>query len=380
MNNFETLLRNQPIMNLEKLESRWEYGSEIHWPSVNEFQTLCGEKSIKSIYPNGVMHGTGCSTIRTILNHGRLHRGWRKIWVPTYFIQEVTAVIAESGLIVKYYQDNPLLNPPGLPSGERSSDEVVFRMNYFGWRGAEAILSPKELGCDIIEDHCHDLIGNWAQKSQATYCLSTLRKLYPVPDGAILWSPLGAELPEEPETTTSHLCAVQKKLSGMLMKSFYLSGGQVSKSEFRKAAIVGENEIGGKSGISGVSDMSRQFLSSLSVTKLSQCRAENFEIFRKLAPLSVSNYLAREKFATGCYPFSIVFLFDTENQRDRIRDHLIKNRIYPAIFWDLPVDLDDSLGLDFASRMLAIPCDFRYKIADLQRMAVTLEQAIAACH
>ena len=166
----------------------------------------------------------------------------------------------------------------------------------------------------------------------------------------------------------------------MLMKQIYLSDGQVSKSEFRKAAIAVEEEIGGKTGISGVSAISRQFLSTLSVTKLSQCRAENFEIFRKLAPLSVSNYLARKKFPPGCYPFSIVFLFDTENQRDRIRDNLIKNRIYPAIFWDLPVDLDDSLGLDFASRMLAIPCDFRYKIADLQRMAVILEQAISACH
>lgn len=369
-------------MNIKNLENRWEYGSEVHWQSVNELQALCGEKSIKSFYPNGAIHSTGCSTIRTILEHGKLNRGWKTIWMPTYFIKEVITVIAESDLIVKYYQDNPLMNPPGLPNGKCSPNDVVFRMNYFGWRGSEAILSPAELGCDIIEDHCHDLIGNWAIGSRATYCIATLRKLYPLPDSAILWSPSQAEIPEEPEITTSHLSAVEKKLSGMLLKQFYLSGGKVSKSEFRKTAIAGEEEIGGTNGISGASELSRNLLSIISVTKLSQRRTENFEAFRKLAPSSVLNYIAWDNFVPGCYPFSIIFLFDTKNQRDSIRDYLIQNQIYPAIFWDWSddLDLDDPQGQDFAARMLAIPCDFRYKNADLERVVNIMEQAINACN
>jgi len=194
-----------------------------------------------------------------------------------------------------------------------------------------------------------------------------------------LWSPSGAEIPEEPKITDSHLSAVQKKLSGMLLKQFYLEGGKVSKSEFRKASVTGEEEIGGTSGISGASDLSRHLLSIISATKLSQLRTENFKVFKKLAPSSVLNYIIGDNLEPGCHPFSIVFLFDTKSQRDSIKDYLIQNQIYPAIFWDWPdeLDLDDPSGRDFASRMLSIPCDFRYNADSLERVAVILEQGIA---
>lgn len=359
--------------------SRWEYGSEIHWQSTLELQALCQGETIHQILPHAKLHGTGCSTIRTILNYGKDTRGWQRVWVPTYLITDVIAAIADSGLTVEYYQDNPLLKAPGLPGETLGSSDVLFRLNYFGWRGTEAILSPGNIGCDIIEDHCHDPIGSWAQNSQATYCLTTLRKVYPLPDGAILWSPLGEELPEEPELTVSHLSAVQNKLSGMLLKQIYLNGGSINKAEFREKAIVGEEEIGGECGISGISELSRYFLSILSITQLSQRRLDNFQTFKELASDSVKAFIEQGQLKQGCYPFSLVFRFKNRAQRDGVRKALIQEHVYPAIFWDLPSELKDDSGLDFSSTMLSIPCDFRYTAEDMQRLAKILDHAISTC-
>jgi len=233
------------------IENRWEYGSETYWLPEEELKHFSGDKTIYEFYPDAAMHSTGCSVIRAALWHGIANRGWKTIWMPSYFIKEVIVVIQGIDIEIKFYHDNPLMTNPGLPKEKLTSEDVVFRMNYFGWRGAEAILSPQELGCDIIEDHCHDFIGAWATGSQATYCLTTLRKLYPLPDGAILWSPQGEEVPEAPAVTDSHLAAVQKKLSGMLLKQYYLNSCDVSKDEFRKGSLDGEDEIGGTTGFSG---------------------------------------------------------------------------------------------------------------------------------
>ncbi|ABW28824.1 hypothetical protein [Acaryochloris marina] len=360
-------------------QSRWEYGSELHWQSTLELKALCQGETIHEILPHAKLHGTGCSTIRTILNYGKDTRGWQRVWVPTYLISDVIAAIADSGLTIEYYQDNPLFKAPGLPEVTLTSSDVLFRLNYFGWRGTEAILSPTDTGCDIIEDHCHDPIGPWAQNSQATYCLTTLRKVYPLPDGAILWSPIGETLPDEPELTVSHLSAVQNKLSGMLLKQIYLNGGSINKAEFREKAITGEEEIGGECGISGISELSRYFLSILSITQISQRRLDNFQTFNELASDSVKAYIEQSQLKQGCYPFSLVFRFKNRAQRESIRMALIQEHVYPAIFWDLPTDLKDGQGLEFSSTMLSIPCDFRYTAEDMQRLAKILDSAISTC-
>lgn len=367
-----------PIRTVENNESNWEYGSENHWLSEKQLKEFSGDKTIYDLYPDAALHSTGCSVIRSVLWHGIANRGWKTIWMPSYFIKEVIVVIQGIDIEIKFYHDNPLMTTPGLPTEKLTSEDVVFRMNYFGWRGAEAILSSQDIGCDIIEDHCHDFIGAWATQSQATYCLTTLRKLYPLPDGAILWSPQGEEVPEAPATTDSHLAAVQKKLSGMLLKQFYLNGCDVAKEEFRKGSLDGEDEIGGTNGVSGACELSKHLFSVLSITKLSKLRNENFETFKKLASPSVKKYLAWDTIPADSYIFSIVFLFDSESQRDLVKAYLIQNKVYPATFWDWPTEyaLDDPEGKDFSDRMLSIHCDFRYNADDIQKMLSILERAI----
>ena len=67
--------------------------------------------------------------------------------------------------------------------------------------------------------------------------------------------------------------------------------------------------------------------------------------------------------------FSLVLLFQTELERNRIREKLIQNNVYPAILWRVPNTVDESV-FNLSVRMLSIHCDSRYngkEILELQQ-------------
>ncbi len=70
----------------------------------------------------------------------------------------------------------------------------------------------------------------------------------------------------------------------------------------------------------------------------------------------------------GCYPFSLMLLFDSEVLRDRCRNSLINNDVYPALLWKIPSDNKHPEVKDFSNRMLSIHCDARYGVNDVKRL------------
>ena len=68
---------------------------------------------------------------------------------------------------------------------------------------------------------------------------------------------------------------------------------------------------------------------------------------------------------------SYILLCRSRTERDALRSHLIQNRIYAAILWDLdvesPVEISPESG-SFGRRMLSIHCDMRYSRNDMMRV------------
>ena len=82
--------------------------------------------------------------------------------------------------------------------------------------------------------------------SGADYAFASIRKIYPVSDGAILWSPKDREMPRAPSTKSWNGCAF--KLAAMIMKKDYLRGntqGPEFKEAFRYLQIEGEKQLAG---------------------------------------------------------------------------------------------------------------------------------------
>lgn len=344
---------------------RWEHGSEFHWPRLDARGAPTWPQSSR-------WFGSGRDALRTLLRFGRQHRGWKRLLVPSYFCQEVVSSAAEE-IPVAAYGDRPTLVEPKDVELHAAPSDVVLNVNFFGLRDAR--FSHPGLGVDVIEDHSHDPWSSWVRESRATFCLASLRKTLPIPDGGIVWSPTSQNVPDEPKETGTRARASAQKLSSMVLKSLYLGGSAVEKDAFRRLALAGEAEIASGE-VSGMSHLTRALLDALPVEAWREQRHRNHATLSQF----LSDVSVLSGAGTGTTPFSVIVILADRAERDRVKASLIQARIYPAVLWpmDEPVvsPIHDA-DRDLAERMLSLHCDFRYDAVDLRRVADTFHQALA---
>lgn len=350
----------------------WEFGGDFPWPQPLEISALMPPFGRGSYFRKGVFFGTGRAAMLGLLEHGRATRGWRRLWTPSYFCPRVMDTIEQAGWNCPRYVDTPLSGPAGLPTHLEPGD-VVLRMNFFGWRGAEAISWAAHLDCDVIEDHSHDPSGPWAIGSRAAYCVASLRKTLPLPDGGWLWSPSAQELPIPGEATDLHLRAAGLKIAGMTLKQHYRAGVPFPQKVFRELLVRGEALLGtGSPG--GMHPLASTMLQLLCPLALAERRRKNFTALFEHAPL-LKQHSPVDGLPPGCTPFALVLVFESTTLRDRVRAALIEQRLYPSLIWSLPQSQNPQT-VDFGNRSLTLPIHFQYSESDVAQAAHTLRTVL----
>jgi hypothetical protein len=343
---------------------RWENGSTFHWPDPR-WPGLPMEADAKPMpWSSGLLLSSGRDALRLALANGMRERGWRRLWVPEYFCQTVTAALVRPGLELHPFRDNPLLSTPEWPDA-RAGDAILV-MNYFGLRAPVAF--PRRDGVEVIEDHSHDPTSRWARRSAADFCVASLRKTVPVSDGGALWSPRGHAIPAAPPVSAQRRRAAAWQLSAMILKAMYLEGLGVEKATYRELALRGEEWLGAAA-TCGISEVARAVLGSYPIGRWRRARGANFRVLRRrLAQVPWAEVLAPA--GRGCVPSSCIVIADSETRRERVYHRLISARIYPAILWPL----DETIlevgpeARDLSRRMLSIHCDGRYGPEDMRRV------------
>jgi hypothetical protein len=331
--------------------SRWEQGSDF-------FLALEGG-SLEAPWlerPHSLW-GSGRDAIRALLAWGRDRYGWKRLRVPTYFCQETLDALLEEWPIV-LYEDAPDRPLPARVPAEPS--DVLLINNFFGMRRTLRL----DTEAVVVEDHTHDPLSPYAFASDADYAVASLRKTLPLPDGAVLWSPNGTELPPEQPVTGHHLRVTHDRLSAMVLKLLYLTGSYVHKAEFRGRFADAERMIGAGP-ISGISPFSRELLRSLPARPWREARSDNLATLR-------SRLGNPPGFRLLDAPFAATLLFDSAHLRERVRTALIAERIYPAVLW--PLEQPRLQGIpaehvELSRRLLTLHCDFRYNADDMARVA-----------
>jgi hypothetical protein len=342
---------------------RWEIGSEFHWPGLPPL----GEVAAVPWSP-GLLVSSGRDALRLVLALGVQQRGWLRLWVPEYYCQHVMAALVRPGLELRTYPDHPLRHMPEVPDA-RPGDAILV-MNYFGLRQTFAM--PRRDGVEILEDHSHDPSSPWAASSAADFCVASLRKTIPLPDGGVLWSPLGHALPPEPHLTMQRTQAAATKLSAMILKGMYLEGHRIDKAWFRDLAQRGERGLA-VPGVSSMSHVARATLDSFPVATWRSARAANHGVLSSLlAQVGWARVLAPADHDS--VPLSCVVLVDSAQRREHARRHLIAANVFPAVLWPLeqtvmPVGHE---ARDLSRRMLSLHCDGRYGTADMLRIGEIL--------
>jgi hypothetical protein len=346
-------------------ETSREIGSEFHWdPSA-----LLGD--VRGGLPGWVpqrreLFATGCGALRAVVRHlapaGRLH-------VPSYFCMGVAESLADL-LPVTFYRHLPDGRGPRWETLRVRPGDVVLAQNLFGgddqapWN-AWIRAHP---GIPVVEDHSHDPFSTWARNSISAYVVSSLRKTLPLPDGGLLWSPAGRDLPrpEGPESA-----GAGQKLAAMLLKAGWLDGQPVPKETFRALQRRGEGELLGSAG--PASTVTRAVLPLLDVPGIRAASRANAVALRealhgRTGNLTVLGLPGGEDVA----PFRVQLLLPSPAGRDAMLERLAANRIYAPVHWRQDRHgwwSGDPEAAALADRSLTLPVDHRCSSEDVFRMA-----------
>lgn len=359
----------------EHSTSRWEHGSEFHWIDYEAAANKPPWHSGASFF------GCGRDALRALLEHGQTSRGWKRLWIPSYFCQEVVASMLSTGIAGAIYRSGPLNNLPDIPLRSLETGDVVLRINLFGLKAADPVPEIRKPGVEIIENHTHDPWSHWAYSSRADWCIVSLRKSLPIPDGGAVWSPLGNSLPLTPPTTSERKEASLNKLAGMLLKSLYLKGHDIDKDVFRQLAVSGENRMA-TGDPCGMPDWTLNMLPTFPIDLWREQRRANHEVLSTaMHGVPWLTVLQPDDAVKSC-PYSAIILFDSVERRAQVRNGLIASSVYPTILWSL----DDAVlcgisdkDYDFSRRMLSIHCDMRYQGEDMERVATIIRQSGEDC-
>ena len=335
-----------------------EYGSDFH-RCDHDFR---GASNFFDVMGCTRMYACGRHAIDAIVKHG----GWKRIWMPAYFCYEVMGHLQEQFEVV-LYDDSPLNTNDDevvrqLPY---EKGDVLLRTDYFGLRKWRTNVG---IGVPVIEDHTHGLTTDWALRSDADYCIASLRKSLPVAAGGILWSPKGLSLPEAIGETDDCREMAVIRYQAMAMKADYMKNplaDSVAKEAFREKYIDSEERIDGLA-LSGIDHESEEITRALNVKMWTDLKADNWYLCKELLDRRF-NVLEPES-EKIVQPFSLVLLMESADERERLRRYMIQHQIYPAILWRMPEDSEFGEAKDFSERMLSVHCDIRYSRKDITEM------------
>lgn len=350
---------------------RWEVGSEFHWDTT--YLRNPNSRSTHQFPADHILHGTGRSSIAAIA--GALKETRRSLHLPSYFCQEVAQALRPY-FNLKQYTDSPTLEIPDVSSIDACSGDVVLAVNYFGLRDGKAWIAWKQRnpGIILIEDHTHDPFSGWVRQSVADYAMASLRKTLPIPDGSLLWSPVGTVLPPAPERQSS---GATEKLASMLLKAAYLQGADIPKTVFRELQIAGEAALSRPNTDEAASAFTRSVLDHLDFDQLVSQRRENFKLFSASVNHESVCILQPSNLATAT-PYNGVVVCQTRQLRDSLRDHLVSSAIYPAVHWKQSHGAQTN-EQRLADRILTIPLDFRYSVEDVVRICQVVQTFLNDC-
>lgn len=295
---------------------------------------------------------------------------YRRIWIPTYYCGESLSILDRADVEIKRYHCLPTDNPESVIEAlPLERDDLLLRINYFGLHG---FYRSDNYPCDVVEDHTHDLIGEWALKSNARWCFASIRKTLPTADGGILWSPTDYSLPNQMPRAHEVAGSMSLRYSAMVAKAEYLKDGLIGKESFLKVFRDTEACFG-RFCLSDWSSITNEITGTFDLESWYNLKKTNYFLLLKDLDFRYSKPVIGN--IENSTPFSMIVLFNSKAQRENARSYLIRNSVYPAILWS-DVDDKDMEALDFSNRMLSIHCDGRYSQKNIHKLAQILNHVI----
>jgi len=281
-----------------------------------------------------------------------------KIWLPSYYCDTVINLINRNFNNVHYYNIDPFHFNNDLDITEFAKDNDVVVINNF-W----GLSSFKNYSCHtnkpiIIEDHTHGWLSEKCLNSKADYCISSLRKTYPIPLGAVAWKPNSKDvlLPYKDTNDLSIIDAHNALLTSMQLKRQHLKRLKDPKKKYLTLLKNGESLL----------DLSNSYIKPEDVLIKQIQHYYNYDpnpIKNRNFKLTINSLETSKNFKVinreGFTPFGLLLLFKDEKIFNSLKSWLISNQIYPAHLWP-----NTSTNIIWRY-LLNLHIDFRYNKEDI---------------
>lgn len=307
---------------------------------------------------------TGRTALRLALEDWQTKTDGRgQVWVPDYLCSSVFNVIKTQGIPFTVYIDLPGLHSM-IKLPKPKDDDLVVIVHYFGklnsfalgwladnplrrWRVLEdCVQSPYSKGVCMIGD----------------YALTSLRKWWPAPDGAQLFT--NKPLSYKPDLAPPDECFISQRLTAKILRSTIKNESQyldlIHSSEEKLETSPPRN----------CSYFSARLLSCCDKQTALNHRRSNWQFINShLNEVADQGDIFSSLYKTLLidevpltYPIRVA-----KGRRNRLRAWLSERKIYCPIHWSVDASADVR-SMTLSESILSLPIDQRYNEEDMARI------------
>lgn len=254
--------------------------------------------------------------------------------------------------------------------------DVVLLMTYFGInpkKTDELVSALHKKGCAVIEDITHSLLSSYQRKEEPDYYAASLRKWLPVPAGGWLGKTSGS-LAQKPDREGGTWVGLNTK--AMEQKGAYITG----KTEDKNTCLVNYAEFEMWLVLmdckSEMDALSKKLLDQADFEDIRNRRNANAgHLYERLSGIKELSFMNKPSDWDTTCPVSVpVFL--PHAQRNRLVHFLAEKGIFCETPW--PERMGAPAGI--RENILALVCDQRYSVSDMDRIADAIVSFTAEHH
>lgn len=266
-----------------------------------------------------------------------------KLYVPYYLCNSVSDTLKRNGYDFEYYHIDPYFMP--IFNKTLVNNEYLYIVNYFGQLNNGKVIDLKQKYNQIILDNTHAFFQKPVDKIDTIY---SCRKFFGVSDGAYLSTDVKIKDNLEVDSSKDRMTHILGRYEGMA--SEYYNDFQNNDKAFKSEPLK------------HMSKLTHNILGAIDYERVRKIRNENYEYLHgKLGMYNKIKLIPPD----GAFSYPLYIKNGIE-----VKKELAKKKIYVPTLWPNVLDdtSEDIIEHDYASNILPLPCDQRYKIEDMEYM------------
>jgi len=306
-------------------------------------------KKGKEYYPELLKLNTGRNCLEYILKA----KNYKKIYIPYYTCEVILEPIKKLNIQYELYKINDLLEPV---IKQIDKNAVFLYINYFGLK-QEFIKTISKDFKNLIIDNSQAFFSEPIKDIDTFY---SPRKFFGVPDGGYLSTNKKIDITLEKNVSLNRISHLIKRIE---------FGPEQGYDDFTR-----NDESLNNQPIKKMSNFTKSILSSINYSEVRKIRNENFNLLH--AQLRDKNELG--DLIEKSEPINGPMIYPLLITRYGIREYLIKNKIYVAIYWPNVFNWaeENSFEYKLAKYLLPLPIDQRYDLEDMKKIIEIIKRVI----